>query len=96
MIPLNPRVERILSFLATAANGYNNHLKWNEIDMLKSDLMVKKEKWTGTDPDAVKQRCIELGMRLEDASQIHDYVTRAMAGRRLVVRSSYRGSSFRD
>lgn len=76
------------------ARGYGNHLKCNEVAKLKSDLMEVPQRWAGVAVDAIRERCISLGMADEDAHQIADLVTKAQAGRRLVPQPSYRGFRF--
>lgn len=87
-------IVKILNFLASAAQGYDNHLKWNEEARLKADLMRNRRYWTGFPPSAVRAKCLELGMRDEDAALITDLVTRAQAGRRLIPQRSYKDSTF--
>jgi len=80
--------------LATAAQGYNNHLKWNEEAKLKGDLMNAKSRWRSVPVTDIRDRCRALGMREEDVTLIADLVTKAQAGRRLVPQSSYRDFRF--
>ena len=87
-------IVKILDFLAAMARGYDNHLKWNEEARLKADLMHNRRYWCGFPVSAVRAKCVELGMRGEDASLIADLVERAQAGRRLVPQRSYRDSWF--
>ena len=87
-------IVKILDFLAAMARGYDNHLKWNEEAMLKSDLMRNRRYWVGFPTSAVRVKCVELGMREEDVSLIVDLVGRAQQGRRLVPQRSYRDHVF--
>lgn len=87
-------IVKILEHLALLARGYNNHLQWNEEARLKADLMHSRRYWGGFPPSVVRAKCVELGMRSEDASLIEELVARAQAGRRLVPQRSYRGSRF--
>ena len=87
-------IVKILEFLALMARGYDNHLKWNEEAMLKSDLMRNRRYWVGFPTSAVRVKCVELGMREEDVSLIADLVGRAQQGRRLVPQRSYRDHRF--
>jgi hypothetical protein len=87
-------VNQILEYLATAAQGYNNHLKWNEEAKLKGDLMNAKSRWRSVPVTDIRDRCRALGMREEDVTLIADLVTKAQAGRRLVPQSSYRDFRF--
>ena len=91
---LPQHVNKILEYLAMTAQGYGNHLKWNEEAKLKADLMNVKSRWRGVSVSAVRDRCRALGMREEDITLIVDLVTRAQAGRRLVPQRSYRDFQF--
>jgi hypothetical protein len=42
---LPPGISGILEYLAQAASGYGNRLKWNEVDKLKADLMNVPARW---------------------------------------------------
>ncbi|MGP5625492.1 hypothetical protein [Brachybacterium alimentarium] len=87
-------IEDILQGLAESAASYQNRLKWNEIAMLKSDLMLNRAHWRGFDASLVGERCRELGMTDSDAREVEGYVAKAQAGRRLVPDKSYRGHTF--
>ena len=95
MKDLPPGINSILEFLASAAAGYGNKLKWNEQAMLKADLMNVRQRWTGVPVKLVGIRCQQLGMRLEDIDLIKDLITRAQAGRRLIAQRTYRDFRFR-
>lgn len=88
-------INSILEFLASAAAGYGNKLKWNEQAMLKADLMNVQQRWTGVSVAQVGARCQQLGMRIEDVDLIKDLITRAQAGRRLIAQRTYRDFRFR-
>ncbi|UQN29577.1 hypothetical protein [Brachybacterium kimchii] len=88
-------IDQILKALASWAAGYSTGLKWNEVAKLKSDLMENRAYWRGFAPVLVRDRCLELGMEAEDAEEIHGYVTKAQAGKRLVPEKSYKGFTFR-
>lgn len=77
------------------AAGYRNHLKWNEVAMLKADLMNMRHRWAGVSPEHIADRCLELGMRAEDVKEIELLVTKAQAGRKLVPQRSYRDHRFK-
>lgn len=87
-------VDEILQYLAMKAQGYDNHLKWNEEAKLKADLMNMKSRWRGVPVSEISARCRALGMREEDVTLISGLVTKAQAGRRLVPQSSYRDFRF--
>lgn len=91
-----PGVDQILGYLAGMARGYANHLKWNEVAKLKSDLMLVPERWRDIPTDAIRRRCLQLGMRGEDAAQIAELVERRQLGGRLVPRRTYRGFKFKQ
>lgn len=88
-------IDGILEYLAEMAAGYGNHLKWNEVAMLKGDLMNVRHRWTGVSVQQIADRCLELGMRLEDAKEIKELVAKAQAGARLVPQKSYRDHRFK-
>lgn len=87
-------IPEILEYLAVMAKGYNNHLKWNEVDKLKADLMNARARWHGVSVLQVTDRCRALGMRAEDVATIADLITRAQEGRRLVPGKTYRAYRF--
>ena len=88
-------IDGILEYLAEMAAGYQNHLKWNEVAMLKADLMNVPHRWAGVSAKHIADRCLELGMRAEDVKEIELLVTKAQAGRRLVPQRSYRDHRFK-
>lgn len=92
---LPPDIVDILEGLAIMAKGYDNYLKWNEEAMLKADLMNNRRYWKGFPAKAVRDKCLELGMRGEDADRIFDYVSRAQAGRRLIPDRGYKDHRFK-
>jgi hypothetical protein len=87
-------IREILEYLAQMARGYDNHLKWNEVDKLKADLMNARVRWREITVSQVAARCRALGMRAEDIVTITDLITRAQAGRRLVPGRTYRDFRF--
>jgi hypothetical protein len=44
-------IPEILKHLAMTAMGYGNHQKWNEVAMLKADLMNTRHRWLGVPVD---------------------------------------------
>lgn len=82
-------VDEILQYLARMAMGYGNHLKWNEISKLKSDMMLAPDRWLVITPDQMQQRALELGMRSEDVDAIVELLKKRKDGRRLVPTRSY-------
>lgn len=88
-------VDEIVEYLARKARGYDNHLKWNEQDKLKADLMNATERWRAITPERLRARALDAGMRAADADLIADYLRRRKQGRRLVPRASYRDFRFR-
>ena len=91
---LPPSVASIAEFLALNAKGYDNHLKWNEQDMFKADLMNLRHRWRSVDAVAFKSKCLAEGMRSEDVALLVDWLQKAQAGRRLVPSKSYRTFRF--
>ncbi len=92
---LSNGISDILAFLAEKAKGYNNHLKWNEVDRLKADLMNARQRWIGVPLDKIRAEMTALGMRMEDVDKCVDVISKAQAGRRLVPSSRfYRGHKF--
>jgi hypothetical protein len=89
-----PGVDQILRYLAEKARGYGNRLKWNEVAKLKSDLMLVRERWSGIEAAAILRRCVQLGMRGQDARDIAQFVDHRQRGGRLVPRRSYQGYRF--
>ncbi|MEI3866630.1 hypothetical protein V6S02_05975 [Microbacterium sp. CCNWLW134] len=87
-------VDKILEYLAMMAQGYDNHLKWNEQAKLKADMMNVPDRWRVIDPAEFRAQALALGMRTEDADEITDYLKRRLQGRRLVPTRSYRDFKF--
>jgi hypothetical protein len=91
---LPPTIAGIVEFLAMMAKGYNNHLKWNEQDMFKADLMNVRHRWRSVDIAAFRSKCLSEGMRTEDTQLLVDWLAKAQSGRRLIPSKSYRGFAF--
>jgi hypothetical protein len=87
-------IPEILEYLAQAARGYDNHLKWNEVAKLKADLMNARSRWLGVSVSEIAHRCRTLGMRDEDVTGVASLLQRAQAGRRLVPQRTYRNFRF--
>lgn len=87
---LAPDVVRFAEFLANYAAAYDNHLKWNEEARFKADLMNSRQRWQAVDANAFFALLNELGMRLEDATMLTDYLRRTQAGRRVIANKAYR------
>lgn len=87
-------IPEILQYLAQMAQGYDNHLKWNEVAKLKGDLMNMRARWQGVPVSEIASQCRALGMRDEDVTEVTNLISKAQEGRRLVPQSSYRGFSF--
>lgn len=88
-------IDQILEYLAEMAAGYGNHLKWNEVAMLKADLMNVRHRWTGVSVETIAARCLELGMRQDDVQEIKELIGKAQSGRKLIPQKSYRDFTFR-
>ena len=87
-------IPKILQHLALSAAAYDNPLKWNEVAMLKADLMNVRHRWIGVSAREIGARCRSLGMREEDVQQIVSLVTKSQAGKRLIPQATYRKFSF--
>ncbi|WP_374928609.1 hypothetical protein [Kytococcus sedentarius] len=82
MSELPESVVKIVDYLARMSAVYG-HMKWNERDQFKADLMVNPKRWRGVDPGAFRDTCLAEGMRAEDVDELVDYLRRAQDGRRL-------------
>lgn len=91
---LPPSVAKIAAYLALAAKGYDNHLKWNEQAKFKADLMNTRRRWFGVSPAAFEAKPLSEGMRPVDAALLLGWLRKAQEGRRLVAQSSYRDFKF--
>lgn len=91
---LPPSVASIAEYLAMMAKGYDNHLKWNEQAMFKADLMNLRHRWLRVDVAAFRKKCLDEGMRVEDVTELVDWLRKAQDGRRLVPQKSYRDFKF--
>jgi hypothetical protein len=87
-------IEEFLSYLAAMADGYNNELKWNEVAKLKADMMNCPQRWKSVTPEQIRSKCVELGMRAEDAKEIADLLQRRKDGHRLIPHNSYQNFVF--
>ena len=87
-------IERILEHIALMARGYDNRMKWNEEAKLKSDMMRRIDRWRLVATKQIREKCLALGMRVEDVETICDMHSRRLTGRRLVSQHSYEGFEF--
>ena len=87
-------IERILEHIADWANGYDNHMKWNEEAKLKSDMMRRMDRWGLVTTGEIREKCLSLGMRSEDVETICNMHMRRLRGRRVVPHHSYREFEF--
>ena len=87
-------IQRILRYVADYAKGYDNHMKWDEKAKLKSDMMLRMDRWRLVTTKGVEEECRALGMREEDVRTIRDMHAKRMQGRRLVPARSYRDFEF--
>lgn len=83
----------IFEILRTRIDGYG-YLKWNEVAMMKADMMNVRRRWMGVDPKAFQAKCIDVGMTTKEAAEMVDYLKRTQDGRRLVPDRSYRDFRF--
>lgn len=84
----------IFTALASARAGYG-YLKWNEVAMVKADMMNVRHRWLDVDVEDFRRRCQQAGMDLGETAELVDYLRRAQAGRRLVPQGHYRSFRFR-
>ena len=84
----------IAEFLAMAAKGYGNRLKWNEKAMFKADLMNLRRRWLAVDSETFAARLRKEGMRDDDVTELVGWLKKAQAGRRLVPQRGYRQFQF--
>ena len=56
-------IQRILRYVADYAKGYDNHMKWNEEAKLKSDMMLRMDRWRLVTTEEIEDECRALGMR---------------------------------
>lgn len=88
-------IKKILELIAILAKGYDNHMKWNEEAKLKSDMMRRMDRWRMVTTQQIREKCLDLGMRIEDVDIICDMHARRLQGHRLVPQHSYRSFEFR-
>lgn len=86
-------VEGIFEYLEVRIAGYG-YLKWNEVAMIKADMMNVRHRWLGIDVEAFRARCVRAGMTREETAEMVDYLRRTQAGRRLIPQRSYRAFRF--
>lgn len=86
-------VDGIFEYLRVRIEGYG-YLKWNEIDMMKADMMNVRHRWTLIDRAAFRRKCIDVGMTRKETDEMCDYLKRTQEGRRLVP-GSYKDFRFR-
>lgn len=87
-------VDEIINFLAMTASGFDNRLQWVEEAMFKADLMNTPERWRTIDPRAFEARCLESGMRADDAESLTRYLVRSKNGGKLAPQKNYRSYRF--
>lgn len=87
-------IDRILSYVAMEANGYNNDLNYREINKLKGDMMNCPQRWRSVNPEQIKNRCLELGMTEKDAKEVAYLRQWRLEGHRLAPRYGYRDFKF--
>ncbi|WP_062078804.1 hypothetical protein [Demequina globuliformis] len=87
-------VDQILEHVALIAAGYSSGLKWNEEEMLKSDMMMRSDRWGPITVDQLRAKCRGLGMRPNDVDTVAGLLQRRKDGHRFTVQSTYRGFQF--
>lgn len=90
---LSEDIEGIFQYLEVRIEGYG-YLKWNEVAMMKADMMNVRRRWLRVDVEAFRARCLQVGMTNKETAEMVDYLRRTQAGRRLVPDRSYRDFSF--
>lgn len=83
----------IFEFLEAKIQGYG-YLKWNEIAMVKADMMNVRHRWIGIDPGIFRAECSRIGMTPKETAEMTDYLRRTQAGRKLVPQRGYRDFRF--
>ncbi|KQQ20713.1 hypothetical protein ASF48_08925 [Rathayibacter sp. Leaf299] len=75
--------------MARWAAGYDEGLKWNEKDKLKTDMMNWRARWAAAAVAQVRAKCSELGMQLRTSapSRISFSAGRTVAGSTSEARS---------
>lgn len=86
-------IEGIFEYLQGSVAGYG-HLKWNEVAMMKADMMNMRPRWLGVDVHAFRARCVRAGMTDKETAEMVDYLRRTQAGKRLVPQRTYRDFRF--
>ena len=81
-------IQRILKYVADYAKSYDSHMKWNEGAKLKSDMMLRMDRWRLVTTEEIEDECRALGMREEDVRAIRDMYAKRMRG----LASSPRGA----
>lgn len=94
MSPLPADVEGIFDYLQVRVEGYG-HLKWNEVAMMKADMMNVRRRWLGIDVAEYRARCQSAGMTRKETDEMVDYLKRTQAGKRLIPQSGYRDFRFK-
>lgn len=91
--PLPNGIDKILSSVAAMAAGYSSGLKWDEEDKLKSDMMLRPDRWEPVTVEQVRAPCHGLGMRPKDVDTIAGFLQRRKDGHRFRVTAATAGSS---
>ncbi|MFB7584646.1 hypothetical protein [Streptomyces hydrogenans] len=58
---------------------------WNERDRIKSDMMRERGRWSPSrvSPEALRNKCEEIGMTAEDADKVTNWLRSTQAGKQL-------------
>lgn len=94
-ISLPQDIVRILKLFASRADLNNGTLPWQEIEQLKSDLMINWDFWRDISVENIRAQCKKLNMSLSSARTIIEQIEKRKAGKCLVPDRSYIGSTFK-
>ena len=88
-------IDEIMDYVGQRAEGYG-YLKWNEVAMLKADMMNARARWMTVSPDALAAKCRRVGLAEKETAQVLDLLHKTQQGRRLVPQRSYRDFQFQQ
>ena len=80
----------VAEIIGAWAAGYDTGLEWNEEAKLKADMMNVPRRWASASPAALRTKCLDVGLTVEESDRIVDRLKRRQSGRRLVPQQSYR------
>jgi hypothetical protein len=70
---------------------------WQEQSKIKADMMNERSRWNRSrvTADALRDRCLAVGLTAEDTAKIVDWLEKTQAGKRLVPERAYRDFRFK-